>query len=142
VRNPVPKVQADVGPAEDVLGEPDEVLAERVTNGALLEEGRQPVGERLPDSGELHDIIDDLAKVEPNGIPSRYPKAIDGKDIHPPLSTVDFERFVHAIKRAQDTLRTWLHELDRDAGAYEIYLRERHRTHDEEISPEGVDRVS
>ena len=94
-------------------------------------EARQYTGEPPPDSAEFDDIMADLADVEPTGFPSRYPTARNGDDIHPELSTVDFGRFVHAVRRSENTLRTWLYDLSQDATIQAAYLAERRRTRNE-----------
>ena len=94
-------------------------------------EARRYSGEPPPDSAEFDDIMADLALVEPTGFPSRYPTTKKGDDIHPELSTVDFGRFVHAARRSEDTLRTWLYQLSEDATIQAEYLAERRRTRHE-----------
>ena len=70
-----------------------------------------------PESTEFDDIMADLVSVEPTGFPSRYPTTKQGENIHPPFSTVDFGKFVHAVRRSEDTLRTWMHALNADASS-------------------------
>jgi hypothetical protein len=91
---------------------------------------RRYSGEAPPESDEFNDIIVDLVCVEPNGFPSRYPTTKKGADIHPRLSTVDFATFLHAVRRSENTLRTWMFELSEDAVIQADYLRERRRTRD------------
>lgn len=93
-------------------------------------------GQPPPESDEMHDIITDLVKVEPDGFPSRYPTMKNGTDIHPKLSTVDFTKFVHAVRRSESILRTWMYELDQDASVMADYLEERRRTRHERSGDE------
>lgn len=94
-------------------------------------ESRRYSGEPPPESDEMNDIICDLVKVEPDGFPSRYPTTKAGKDIHPKLSTVDFGKFVHAVRRSESILRDWMYQLDQDASVMADYLEERRRTRHE-----------
>jgi hypothetical protein len=94
-------------------------------------ESRRYGGEAPPESTEFDDIVADLVCVEPTGFPSRYPTTRQGTNIHPPLSTVDFGKFLHAVRRSESTLRTWMHELSADASFQADYLAERRRTRDE-----------
>jgi hypothetical protein len=94
-------------------------------------ESRRNGGEAPPESTEFDDIMVDLIHVEPTGFPSRYPTTKKGADIHPDLSTIDFAKFVHAVRRSESTLRTWLYQLSADASAQEDYLAERRRTRDD-----------
>jgi tRNA(Leu) C34 or U34 (ribose-2'-O)-methylase TrmL len=70
----------------------------------------------------------DLVRVEPTGFPSRYPTTKAGADIHPQLSTIDFAKFVHAVRRSESTLRTWMYQLSADASVQADYFAERRRT--------------
>jgi hypothetical protein len=54
-----------------------------------------------------------------------------GADIHPQLSTVDFAKFVHAVRRSETTLRTWMYQLSEDASVKADYLAERRRIRNE-----------
>jgi hypothetical protein len=44
------------------------------------------------------------------------PRCSRRADIHPQLSTVDFAKFVHAVRRSASTLRTWMYQLSEDAS--------------------------
>jgi hypothetical protein len=94
-------------------------------------ESRRCGGEAPPESTEFDDIMVDLVRVEPTGFPSRYPTTRKGADIHPQLSTIDFAKFVHAARRSESTLRTWMHELGADAAFQADYLAERRRARDD-----------
>ncbi len=87
-------------------------------------------GEPPPESTEFDEIMADLVRVEPTGFPSRYPTTKKGDDIHPQLSTVDFAKFVHAVRRSESTLRKWMDQLSADASVQSDYLAERRRTRD------------
>jgi hypothetical protein len=91
-------------------------------------ESRRYGGEAPPESTEFDDIMVDLVRVEPTGFPSRYPTTKAGADIHPQLSTIDFAKFVHAVRRSESTLRTWMYQLSADASVQADYFAERRRT--------------
>jgi hypothetical protein len=88
-------------------------------------------GEAPSESTEFDDIMADLVRIESTGFPSRYPTTKKGADIHPQLNTVDFVKFVHAMRRSESTLRAWMHELGADASFQADYIVERRQKRDD-----------
>ena len=88
---------------------------------AWIDLQRPATGEAVPDSGEIDDLISDLAALDPDGVPFRYPTTPKGEDCHPALSTVDLTALEQGMLLGEAALRAWMNRLEEEAR----FVRER-----------------